>query len=431
MKKEMLEKIINSNNNLIVEGNTVTGKTTTVLFPIVENAINKKESLFIIDSKEEYLSKYYDKLKSNDYNTIIINLRDTNKSEGWNPCEYPYKLYKNGNLDKSLEYLEKIGSIIFHEDKSADPFWALTAGDFFIGNALGLFEDAKEDEINFNSINSMFNAVEKKFAASDYSSEYFKSKGESSKPYILASTTFMAPRDTKGSILAVAKQKLRLYVSREKLSQLLSKTTFNMEDIVNKPTAIIFIARDEYRTSNTIATMFIQQLYSILIDLKNKSKFHLVLDNFDVISECEGLSDILSSCVSRNVNTYIATRSLKDLTDTYGGYITNLCNCISLNEENEIDNNREITDYFEANSSVVYPTLEPVEVKEFDLCGYVDKNRTMMSMPEFPLPKPTHSVNIDDLIRNIDEKIAEIDAMSSDDEKSVFDQFRIDDTNKE
>ena len=200
MKKEMLEKIINSNNNLIVEGNTVTGKTTTVLFPIVENAINKKESLFIIDSKEEYLSKYYDKLKSNDYNTIIINLRDTNKSEGWNPFEYPYKLYKNGNLDKSLEYLEKIGNIIFHEDKSADPFWALTAGDFFIGNALGLFEDAKEDEININSINSMFNAVEKKFAASDYSSEYFRSKGESSKPYILASTTFMAPRDTKGSI---------------------------------------------------------------------------------------------------------------------------------------------------------------------------------------------------------------------------------------
>ena len=30
------------------------------------------------------------------------------KSEGWNPLEYPYNLFKNGEQDKAQEYLEKI-----------------------------------------------------------------------------------------------------------------------------------------------------------------------------------------------------------------------------------------------------------------------------------------------------------------------------------
>ena len=93
MEKELLEKLFNSNKNLIVEGEMGIGKTTNVLFPIVDRSIDNKESLLILDSKEEYLNQYYGKLKENNYNTIIINLRDMDKSEGWNPLEYPYNLY--------------------------------------------------------------------------------------------------------------------------------------------------------------------------------------------------------------------------------------------------------------------------------------------------------------------------------------------------
>ena len=74
MKKEMLEKVLNAHKNLIVEGDVASGKTTNVLFPVVENAIDNKESLFILDSREEYVNRFYEKLKSNNYNTIILNL---------------------------------------------------------------------------------------------------------------------------------------------------------------------------------------------------------------------------------------------------------------------------------------------------------------------------------------------------------------------
>ena len=62
MKKEILEKMLDSKKNLIVSGDISTGKTLNVLFPLVKEIIDRKESLLILDSKEEYINKYYDDL---------------------------------------------------------------------------------------------------------------------------------------------------------------------------------------------------------------------------------------------------------------------------------------------------------------------------------------------------------------------------------
>lgn len=418
MKKELLESVLNAHKNLIVEGDIASGKSKNVLFPIVDNAIEKKESLFILDSKEEYINRYYDKLKSNNYNTIIINLRDMDKSEGWNPLEYPYNLYKNGDKDKAQEYLEKIGKIIFYEDSSQDPFWILTASDFFTGVTLALFEDGSANEVNLNSVNNMFNEVDKKIGASDYITEYFKSKGVASKPYIFASTTFLAPKDTKESILSVARQKLRLYVSREKLSQLMNKTTFNFEDIAKKPSAIILISRDENNSLNSISAMFIEQLYAVLVDLKVKNRFNLILDNFDNIEKCNDLVDILGSCISRNIKTYIATRSLLELTNIYGSYMPKLCDLLSIgnddirlvinNVEQKMD--KDFKTVTIQNGNIEYPKLSITDIKLFDLEKFVkDIKIQQLENIDFDSTNLGELFDVDALIKSIDEKIAQIE----------------------
>lgn len=371
-----------------------------------------------MDFKEEYINRYYDKLKSNNYNTIIINLRDMDKSEGWNPLEYPYNLYKNGDKDKAQEYLEKIGKIIFHEDSSQDPFWTLTASDFFTGVTLALFEDGSANEVNLNSVNNMFNEVDKKIGASDYITEYFKSKGVASKPYIFASTTFLAPKDTKESILSVARQKLRLYVSKEKLSQLMNKTTFNFEDIAKKPSAIILISRDENNSLNSISAMFIEQLYAVLVDLKVKNRFNLILDNFDNIEKCNDLVDILGSCISRNIKTYIATRSLLELTNIYGSYMPKLCDLLSIgnddirlvinNVEQKMD--KDFKTVTIQNGNIEYPKLSITDIKLFDLEKFVkDIKIQQLENIDFDSTNLGELFDVDALIKSIDEKIAQIE----------------------
>lgn len=51
MKKEILKEMLNSKKNLIVSGDISSGKTSNVLFPLVEEAINDGQSLLILDSK--------------------------------------------------------------------------------------------------------------------------------------------------------------------------------------------------------------------------------------------------------------------------------------------------------------------------------------------------------------------------------------------
>lgn len=419
MKKEILEKVLNANKNLIIDGDIATGKTTNVLFPIVDGLIDKKENLFILDSKEEFLNCYYDKLKEEKYNIIIINMRDLNKSEGWNPLEYPYSLYINGKKDASQEYLEKIGKAIFYEgfDKNVDSFWSMTASDFFMGVVLALFEDGKPEEINLNSVCNMFNGIDKKYCATDYLTEYFKCKGDTSIPYIFASTTILAPKETKGGILSVARQKLRLCVSREKLSWFFNKTTFDFENVRNHRTAIIFIAKDENTALNAVSSMFIEQFYAILTEKHNNRKFNFILDNFDSIERCNDLIDILSSCLARNIRIFLSTRSFDGLAKKYGKYISNLCDLISIksSEVKLVINQKEekiLKDFdyvtINYNSYIDYPKLNKKDIKLFNL-EEVAHNLKMQVNTVLNNSDSNESFEFDDLINSVDEKLKEIE----------------------
>lgn len=439
MRNEIIEKISKGSKNLIVEGGLSSGKTTNVLFPIVDEIIEKKESLLLLDSKEEYLNKYYNKLKESGYNTLVINLRDPKNSEGWNPLSYPYDLFKSGDVDYAQEQIEKIGKTIFYSPESMDPFWSETAKDFFTGVVLGLMEDAKREEVNFNSINNMFNGVGKKYGAKDYINAYFDNKGVNSKPYIFASSTILAPNETKGGILSTARQKLRLYISRENLTKLLSESTFEYKDITSKPTALIVIGRDDSEHYiNQIVSLFIEQLYAYLVDSKSNTKMNLVLDNFDSIEKCLSIIDILSSGISRNIKTYIATRSLEALANKYDNSINYLCDLVRIkNDSVEIVVNNIETSVDKHFENVTIPRvdidikeLKNKEIKVFSLEDYVHKN-VKLPTPGLPLkpnelPKMENPFNVDDLIKKIDDKIDEIEKEEKKNNKdSVFESFKI------
>ena len=58
MREEILENIYNSKRNIIIDGEMSTGKTKTLGFKFVDKILMNNESLFVLDSREEYLNKY-------------------------------------------------------------------------------------------------------------------------------------------------------------------------------------------------------------------------------------------------------------------------------------------------------------------------------------------------------------------------------------
>lgn len=328
----LLEEIYKNNNNLIISGAISSGKTAKIVRPLVKKIIDNKESLFILDSKEEYINNYLDLLKEKEYNIHIINFKDLSGSDRWNLLEYPYYLYKQGKLDKSIEQLEDISKMIFDEYKSADPLCTTLAIDLFVGIVLGLFEDINKPGLNLLNIFEMLNVSEMKIDNTDYLTEYFKRKGFDNIAYKYTSPFIFADARTKEGAISIARQKIMELVTKNMFIELSKKTTFDYKIISKKPTAVFLIVRNEKYYIEEIITVFIMQLYYALLDFKC-NKFNFILDNFDLLHETSNLPYMLSTAVTNKMRFIIVTRARKLLETYYGEYMNYLVDEIMINKK--------------------------------------------------------------------------------------------------
>ena len=312
-------------HNLVI-GATGSGKTVSTILPTVKILAKKRESIICTDPKGEIYEKTGELLKRRGYNIILLNFRNPQNGNAWNPLSLPYRLYKEGNQDKAIELLDDLALNILYEENNnnSDPFWEKTAADYFSGIALAMFEDTTEDKININSINMIATVGEDKFGGSTYIKEYFNYKDPSSAAYVNASGTVMAPSDTKGGIISVFKQKVKLFASRENLSEMLSYSDFELDAIGKAPTAVFIIIQDEKKTLHSLATIFIKQVYETLIDVAQYSggklpvRTNFLLDEFANMPPLKDVTTMITAARSRQIRFTMIIQNFAQLNKVYG-----------------------------------------------------------------------------------------------------------------
>lgn len=311
-------------HNLVI-GSTGSGKTQTIVKPMVNLLAKKGESMIITDPKGEIYEYSAEYLREQGYKIIVLNFRDPKNGNAWNPLTLPYQNYKSGNVDKSTELLDDVAlNIIRDPNNKSEPFWENSAADYFSGLALGLFMDAKEEEVNMNSINYMNSVGEERFAASTYIKEYFNLKGQDSSAYIFASGTINAPKDTAGGITSTFRQKVRTFASREILSEMLSYSDFDMRDIGREKTAVFMIIHDEKTTYHSLLTIFIKQCYETLIDVAKENggklqyRTNFILDEFANMPPLKDVDSMVSAARSRDIRFTFIIQNFAQLNDVYG-----------------------------------------------------------------------------------------------------------------
>ena len=312
-------------HNLVI-GSTGAGKTQTTVLPMVNLLAKNDESMIITDPKGEIYENTSNYLKSLGYNIVLLNFRDPQQGNAWNPMYLPYSLYKSGNIDKSVELLEDLAANILKDPsaKGQDPFWENTSADYFAGLACSLFEDAEESEINLNSINLMTTVGEEKLANTTYIKDYFSYKDPASTAYTKASSTLMAPSETKGSILSVFKQRVQLFASRANLSEMLANNDFDMRDIGRKKTAVFIVIQDEKTTYHTLVTIFLKQCYETLISVAQESggklphRTNFILDEFANMPPLKDVTTMVTAARSRNIRFTFIIQNFAQLYEVYG-----------------------------------------------------------------------------------------------------------------
>ncbi len=315
----------NGEYHTVVIGASGSGKSQCVVKPLVNLLAKKGESMIITDPKGELYTSAAHRLKDLGYNVIVLNFRDPLKGNAWNPLTLPYQYMKLGNMDKATELLDDVAlNILYDPNNKGEPFWEKSAADFFSGLALGLFEDAKEEEININSISVMSTAGEDRLGPSTYTKEYFTMKGEASSAYTFASNTINAPSDTKGGIMSTFRQKIRLFASRQNLSEMLGHSDFSILDIGKQKTAVFIVIHDEKTTYHALATIFIKQAYETLIDVAQKNggklpiRTNFILDEFANMPPLKDVDSMVTAARSRDMRFTFIIQNFAQLNDVYG-----------------------------------------------------------------------------------------------------------------
>ena len=301
-------------SHTLVIGSTGSGKTQSILLPQLRLAIKAQESCIVHDVKGEIYDILSGELKKQNYNTIVINLDNPTMSNNFNPISLPYKLYKNGKRDKAIELLENIGYYFCCNDTfnaSIDPFWNNSATSLFIGLALYLFENAKEEEVSISSLlNLAFDF--------DKLSEQVKKYDKSSPTYINLSNIILAPNETKDSILSVFVQNIRLFVSREEVLKMLSSSNFDMMNIQKDKTALFIISNNK-STSRRLIPLVIEECYYATTSTNDKARrLNIVIDDFENLIPIKDFSNMLTLARGYNIRFSIFIRSLLELRNTYG-----------------------------------------------------------------------------------------------------------------
>lgn len=479
-------------HNMII-GSTGSGKSQAISFPFIRVMAKAGESMIVTDPKGELYEGTAKALEKRGYNIILLNFRDPEKGNCWNPFSIPYKLYQQGNTDKAIELLEDLAKNILYDEnnKGQDPFWENTSADYFSGLAFALFQDAAEDEVNINSINYMATVGENKIGGTTYIKEYFNSKPTTSTESIKVNATISAPSETKGSILSVFNQKIQLFSSRETLSEMLAHNDFDMEDIGRKKTAVFIVIQDEKKTYHSLVTIFLKQCYETLVRVaqenpggKLKHRTNFLLDEFANMPPLSDVDAMVSAARSRNIKLSFIIQNFSQLNDVYGKEkaetirgncgntiyllstelaaleeISKMCGDVKSKKDDKTDSRPLVTvtdlqnfkeedalilrsrmhpfktklkfdhkiEWGMTKEPALYPTRTKLPVKIFDLKAFVqakkdEKINEMMKgmgensdfpplfgMPDMSKKSPKPSLNVDDLVKKIDAKIAELE----------------------
>ncbi len=200
-----------STNHSLIIGSTGSGKTVSAIMPLIYNLADAGESMIVNDSKGEILRETYGYLKRKGYNIKIINLREPNKSDGWNPLHLPYKYFVDKDIEKEVETVNDFSYSICQEVSARDPYWSESSSAVLSGLALALIEDSKcEEQVHFNSLYNLlvYHGSKTLDTRKNSLDDYFDSKPFGNLAKNFYATGGFAKGETRATIFSILSSKL-------------------------------------------------------------------------------------------------------------------------------------------------------------------------------------------------------------------------------
>lgn len=312
--------------NMVV-GGTGSKKTRDVIAPYIVNNAIAGNSMIISDVKGDLYKLTSRLLRKNEYRVVVLNFNDPDRGDAYNPITPIYRDYKkNGKSDRANRELNSFSETIFASMISdKEPYWHTTASMYFTGLELSLFDNFEETDATIVNALNLHIQGNKRFAGSSYIKEFY-SDMENAEAWKMMLPSVNAPNETRSCIHSTFVAALNRLVGQNKsLIKMLSHSTFEVQEIIDKKVAVFLIANEESLSVHAgLITALIQQWYNMLNNIADqtngvlKRKVAFVLDEMGNLPALKDFEVTISLARARNISFTIAIQSFAQLELRYG-----------------------------------------------------------------------------------------------------------------
>ena len=290
------------------------------------------ENMVLTDPKGELFHRTSGFLKSLGYKVLCLDFRTMDK-DCFNILSYAASTYRNEDKDKGLSLLSDIINVLAENQRrcAKDPFWPDT-GAMWLNGTGALMLDAFPKIEQVNVMNWADFNVRK---SADMINERLISRMADNMAKSALNQCLSSADSTFRSILITASSFLATFNQNPKLAEMLSYSTFSLEDLVKPKTALFLVTDDTTSTADTVLGIIISQIQSFLVDRayhrkdgKLETRVNFVLDEFASLP-IPNMDKALATHRSRNIRYYLCVQSLALLKERYDNPEKLLANCES------------------------------------------------------------------------------------------------------
>jgi type IV secretion system protein VirD4 len=302
------------NKNVIAFGSPGTGKTWSLIFPNLLQAIDSGESIIVTDPKMDALRAFVPLLQKKGYVVRVLNLKEMLTSDRINPIAEV-----KDDMDALL-----LAGIIMNNTEGAkgrpkgDEFWERAEKNLLI--ALIHYVASDEMAPENRTIAGLYTFLTD--GSFDDLDNTFMSLPEShpaKKPYNLFCKS--NPK-TRGDILGGLGSRFKIF-QNETVKQLTSTNDFDMELPGRQKCAYICVIPDNDQTFIFLSAMFFSFLFLRLSQQADRFggmsavPVNFIMDEFCTIGAIQDFTDRIATMRSRNINCLMAAQSLPQLGERY------------------------------------------------------------------------------------------------------------------
>ena len=375
----------------LIIGTTGSGKTSQLIDPYIQilSETHARPCMVIADPKGEIYTHHSDKLRKRGYKVHVFDLANPFNSTCWNPMTLAYDLnYKANTLYKhvkihrgmdprqtslklvdenyydewyelngfafgnktsvnnylksvkqslkneSFEVLRDIATTLCPIESNNDPIWERGAKDLILGTMLAMLEDSENpdldmtrDKYNFYTLSRILN-IKDNDAYNPMRSlqEYFQGRNPLSLAVQLANQVITNSEKTARSYMGIVTDRMGIF-SDMGICYSTSKNEMQLDTFCDQASVLFIKIPDEKVTRHSIATLFISQLYKILVDVARDHNgvlprdTYFLLDEFGNLPKIQNFESMITVARSRRIWFVLVLQSYAQLTIKYGEQI--------------------------------------------------------------------------------------------------------------